>query len=197
MTKPTPPHPISFVRYREYLRSLAEARVGTRLRGQIDPSDIVQETLLKAHRGRDQFRGESEQQLIAWLGAILNNTLTNALRSCFRRDGFVSVRLSEAPDSASAARGVVPIDCRPSPDQIAMQNEQLLQLARELAWLPDEQRAVLEMKFLQCLTVAEIADVTGRSKASVVGLVYRGMKALRARMNSAGRGTGPYGLAAD
>jgi DNA-directed RNA polymerase specialized sigma24 family protein len=60
-------------------------------------------------------------------------------------------------------------------DQVAMQNEWLLQLLRELNLLPDDQRELLEMKYLQGLTVAEIADCSGRSKALVVKPVYQGM----------------------
>ena len=36
-------------RFRDYLRVVAEARLDYRLRGQIDASDLVQQTLLQAH----------------------------------------------------------------------------------------------------------------------------------------------------
>jgi RNA polymerase sigma-70 factor (ECF subfamily) len=66
-----------------------------------------------------------------------------------------------------------------SPEVIASHNADLLWLREALSRLPDEQRTVLELKFLHGLSMAEICERTGRSKPSVVGLLYRGTKTLR------------------
>jgi RNA polymerase sigma-70 factor (ECF subfamily) len=65
-------------RFRSYLRLLAEIQFDLRLRGKLDPSDIVQQTLLQAHQAEDQFRGTTAPERATWLRQILARTMTNA-----------------------------------------------------------------------------------------------------------------------
>src|ERR1700736_6148060 len=72
-------------RFRTYLGLLARLQLDPRLRGLLDPSDVVQQTLLKAHRNRDQCRGTTDEQRAAWLRAILAHELADAVRKFGRR----------------------------------------------------------------------------------------------------------------
>src|ERR1043166_3057323 len=67
-------------RFRDYLRLLASTQVGPRLRVKVDPSDLVQQALLKAHQARGQFRGQSSGEMAAWLRQILAHTLADLVR---------------------------------------------------------------------------------------------------------------------
>lgn len=55
-----------------------------RLQARVDPSGLVQQTLLKAHEKQDQFRGRTEAERATWLRTILANQMADALRR-FRR----------------------------------------------------------------------------------------------------------------
>jgi RNA polymerase sigma-70 factor, ECF subfamily len=169
--------------YRDYLRLLARIQTPPQLRGQFDPSDIVQQTLLKAHEKQDQFRGDTDQELRAWLRAILARILADASRVNRRRRGE-SVRSIEAVLDQSSARleAFLAAD-QSNPSEKAIRAEEILELASALRQLPDDQRTALELRYLQGMSVAAVAEEMGRGPESVTGLLYRGTRTLRGLMN--------------
>src|SRR5579864_9421780 len=66
--------------YRRYLVLLARLQIERNLQGKADPSDLVQETFLEAHRDFAQFRGTTEAELLGWLRRMLASNLANLVR---------------------------------------------------------------------------------------------------------------------
>jgi RNA polymerase sigma-70 factor (ECF subfamily) len=175
-----PPRPLE--EHREYLRLLARLQLDPRVRGQMDPSDVVQQTLLAAYRKFGQFRGRTDAELRAWLRAILANRLALAARQFGRRDAR-GRSLEAALETSSARLEALLASDQSSPSQGALRAERLVELAEALAKLPDDQRMALELRHLRGLSVPDVAEVMGRSTVSVTGLLYRGGKALRKLMS--------------
>jgi RNA polymerase sigma-70 factor (ECF subfamily) len=170
-------------KYRNYLRRIARRRLGSRLRGKVDESDLIQEAILQAYLNRNQFRGTSEAQRRGWLRTILENKIISALRrfSRRRRDSGREISL-ESRSCELAERGFAGDATTASVSRQVDHDEELRRLAVALAALPDDQRRAVEMHHLEGLSFAEIAARLGRSRTSVAGLVFRGVSALRLRL---------------
>ena len=179
---PTPDErAMALEQFRDYLRLLARMQIDARLRGKLDPSDLVQQTLLKAHQAQDQFRGSSPAEQAAWLRQILSRTLANAIRDYTRakRDVTLERSLQTSLDHSSARLEAWLVADQESPFEMAERNEQLLTLAQAMSDLPEAMREVLLLKHCQGWSVAEIGEHLGRSRASVASLLRRGLKHLR------------------
>jgi RNA polymerase sigma-70 factor (ECF subfamily) len=170
--------------YRSYLHLLARLQLDRRVRGKLDPSDVVQQTLLQAHEKRDQFRGKSEGERVAWLRKILANNLAEAVRRYSRqqRDVALERSLAAALQESSLRLEALLASDQQSPSRAAERQEELVGLAEALAGLPEDQRRAVELHHLQGCSLVETATEMGRSKEAVAGLLFRAMKKLRNRL---------------
>jgi RNA polymerase sigma-70 factor (ECF subfamily) len=164
--------------YREYLHLLARLQIDPRLRGKVDPSDVVQQTLIKAHQHRDQFRGQSAAEQAGWLRRILVNTLVDAARKFGRELDREMPLEQQVHDSSARLEAFLAAD-QSTPSEAAVRQEQLLRVAGALARLPEDQRTAIELHHLRDQAVADIAVTMDRTEASVAGLLRRGLKRLR------------------
>jgi RNA polymerase sigma-70 factor (ECF subfamily) len=143
--------------------------------------DIVQETLFRGYKNVDQFRGDTDAELAAWLRRILLNYLAEVLRKLgtATHQGEQERSLEMSGDRSSPGLEDWLASGHSSPSERAMRHEELLCLARALAQLPENQRTVLELKHLQGWSVEAIAQQMGLSKSAIGGLLRRGMRKLR------------------
>jgi RNA polymerase sigma-70 factor (ECF subfamily) len=163
--------------YRDYLLLLARAQLPARLRAKLDPSDLVQQTLMDAHEDRAQFRGTTSAEVAGWLRGILAHRLANAARHYDRdrRDVSRERSLHQAVEDSSARLEEWLADASLPPAERADRNDQVLRLAAALAELPDAQREAVELRYLRGLPVKAVAEHLGRTPAAVGGLLHRAL----------------------
>lgn len=174
----------ALARYRAYLAVLARQMWPAHLRGRLDPSDVVQQTLIEAHQTRHRFQGTDERALAAWLRAILANNLRDAIKAQGRikRDVGRERALADALATASVRLEDCLAAQQRSPRSDVIVQEELLRMAAALERLPPDQRAAIELHHLQGLSLAETAARLERSAAAAAGLIHRGLVRLRAAM---------------
>ena len=168
-------------RYRNYLLLLARLRLDARLAAKLDASDVVQQTLLEAHRAQDQFRGQTDAEQAAWLRQILVRNLANAGRDLRRakRDVTRERSLQAAVDQSASRLEAWLASDESSPSEKAIRLERAMHVAEAIAALPDSQREAIVLRHWQGASLAEIGGQLECTTAAVTGLLHRGLKNLR------------------
>jgi RNA polymerase sigma-70 factor, ECF subfamily len=155
--------------YRNYLRLVARSLIGVALRVKEEPSDLIQETFLKAHREFAGFKGQGEHELIAWLRRILATTLADHVKHHRRkgRDLQRQESLDQLLERSDAAVHRALASHSVSPSNGAVRREQAVLLADAVDRLPPDYREVFVLRTLEHIPLKEIAARMGRSEGAV------------------------------
>lgn len=176
--------------YRNYLAILAGAQLDRRLLRRVGPSDLVQETLLAAHRDFRTFRGRSEQEFLAWLRRILIHCLHEAVdvhlrarKRDLRREISLDDQAGDTLERSWDNLGRLLADPGPSPSAMLRRRERAVVLSEQLARLKPEYRDVIVLRNLQGLSFVEVAERMERKPGTVRMLWLRAIEKLRELYN--------------
>ena len=168
-----------FAACRNHLLHIAERRLRADLRSKGGTSDLVQQTLLDAHRDFDCLQGKSEQELLAWLRQILVHNLAHfhrSYRATAKRDLKREVPL---PGATSTSDGGADIAGQtPTPSQEVVAREEADGVEQALERLPEEYRQVLILRHKEQRTFEEIGQLMGRSTSGARTLWLRAVELL-------------------
>lgn len=127
--------------------------------------DLTAETFFRALRSMSSFRWQGKD-FGAWLMTIARNLTTDHFKAGRTRLEQTTEDMSTLDTETEGPENAV---------LSLLTNEALLEALGEL---PAEQRECLVMRFLQGLSIAETADVLGRSAGAVKQLQLRGVRNL-------------------
>ncbi len=168
-------------RFRPYLTLLARLSLGGAIRAKVSASDIVQNTLIEAHRNPGKFAGRVVEQQLALLRKMLASNASKAGRDLRRqkrdidREQSLDAMLRE---SSRRLLGSLAAD-QSSPSERAMKNEAILLVADALESLPEAQREAVLLHYVDGLSTREIGERLNRTAGSVAGQLMRGLERLR------------------
>ncbi len=163
--------------YRTHLQMLANGQLAGRLRARVNPSDIVQETFLRASRHFEDFAGTTEPEFAGWVRGILRRCLLEAVQkeiAARKRSLACEVSLQAADSQAFAGQGS-------SPSAGASRKELADAISRRLAQLPPDYQQVLILRHWEGLPFNEVARRMGRTSGAVRVLWLRALEKLRAQ----------------
>jgi RNA polymerase sigma-70 factor (ECF subfamily) len=173
---------------RRYLLLVANKNLPQDLQGRLGASDLVQETLFEAQRDFGQFQGGSREELLAWLGRILQHNLLNQIekhrhagkRSAAAEVSMADFRLHEFLQSALGE------DDPPSAQARAVETDAGLE--RALAQLAPRSRQVIQLRSYERLSYQEIGEQLGCTAEAARKIWVRAIDELRLLLGS-GDGT--------
>jgi RNA polymerase sigma-70 factor (ECF subfamily) len=129
--------------------------------------DVTSQVFLGMVRGLSRYRDEGKP-FVAWLYGIAQKQVAFFLRTQARVPA-----LSDLDHAAELVAGGV------DPHASAEERELRVAVARALGKVPDGQREVLMLRYVVSLTLAETAEVIGRSEGAVKQLQLRGLASLK------------------
>ena len=166
------------------------------MRSKQDASDLVQQTLLDAHRDFDRFAGSNQQEWLAWLRQILNHNFQDAVRyygTAGKRAARREISLSPPNGIESGMAVFEPVSPGDSPSQLAVHNEREILLAEAISQLSEDHREVVILRNIQRLPFDEIAIRLGRTRPATQMLWMRAIQKLKSVLSSGESGNFPAG----
>ena len=151
---------------RPYLTLVADQHLSPNLRAKVNPSDLVQDTCLEAHRDFARFTGTTEDDLLAWLRRILLNNLANVRRR-YQGTGKRQVSREVALLDTQNSELMDGLGVEESPSGQAQARERDEELRSALAHLPEATRQIIHWRNYERLTFEEIGRRLDKSAEAV------------------------------
>jgi RNA polymerase sigma-70 factor (ECF subfamily) len=169
-------------RHHARLRRMVALRLDPRLRGRVDPSDVLQEAYLDAAKHLPAYLADPPLPVFLWLRQLAGTRLAKAHRHHLGtrgRDVRREVPAGGVPEASSAALadGLLARDARPS--EAAMRAELRARLEAALNRLAPADREMLALRHFEQLTNGEAARVLNLTEAAASKRYVRALDRVR------------------
>ena len=150
------------------------------LRDRSDAESLTQDCFLKAFQAWRHFRGDSSVN--TWLMRIAVNQIRDHSRNRRLQFWKRTKAASDADLAGEAPASGLATDGRTSPEASVVAKQQVDAVWRAAAALPQQQRTVFLLRFLEDLDLLEIAEATGLKEGTVKTHLFRALQAVRAQL---------------
>jgi RNA polymerase sigma-70 factor (ECF subfamily) len=162
-------------------------------RSQTEAEDLVQDTLVKAIRAREQY--QEGTNLRAWLFKILRNTFINRYH---RRQVEKAAMAASATDPVvDGWMGSASVAAMRNPEASLLRPELERSIAAAIDELPEDYRMVVVLADVEGFAYREIAETLGCPIGTVMSRLHRARRALKSRLVEQARELGLVGPEAE
>jgi RNA polymerase sigma-70 factor (ECF subfamily) len=173
-----------FDRYRGRLRRMVRLRMDRRLRGRVDPSDVLQEAQVEILRRAAAYAADPRLSPFLWIRFITGQRLIamhrHHLGARLRSAGQeIALHHGPMPQATSASLAEMLLGRLTSPTQAAHRAEVRLVLQEALNGMDPLDREVLTLRHFEELSNAEVAQLLGLSKTAASNRYIRALERLR------------------
>jgi RNA polymerase sigma-70 factor (ECF subfamily) len=190
-----------FAQHRERLEQMVSLRMDRRLRGRIDPADVLQETYFEVARRIREFGREPATSFYLWLRFLTGQKLVDLTRRHLgskMRDAAheISLYRGALPQASSVSLAAQLLGHFTSASRAAIRAETQLRVQEALNSMDPIDREVLALRHFELLSNGEVAQVLGLSKAAASNRYVRALKRLKEILSEVpARGALPPGRA--
>ena len=175
--------------YHPILRSRVECRLDANLRARYEPEDVLQQTYIQVLKEIAHFEDRGPNSFVNWVFTILDHKLIDVRRTAHRQARSVTrempAEIAGPSKSYLSLLDYVYADSA-SPSRVVRRDEAIGAMLACVSGLSESHRQVLQLRFLDGLPVAEVAQRLGKTDGAVVALTKRALDALRKAMDRLG-----------
>ena len=158
--------------YKDKIFHLAYRMTGSRQ----EAEDIVQETFMRVYANLDKY--DSRWKFSTWIFRIGNNLCIDRLR---KRRPTWSLDAENPDADGGDGYAMLPTNDA-SPEDRMVLSEMQKNIRDAIAQLPDKYRSVVVLRYLQDLSLNEIADILELPVSTVKTRLHRGRESLRRKL---------------
>lgn len=171
-----------FSEYTPRLERMVEFRLDFRLRGRVDPGDVLQEAYIEIARRIADYTSAPSVSFYVWVRQITWQTLVGVHRRHLgqKRSPNAEVRIHQrgGANATTYSMAGMLLGNLTSPSQAAIREEMLEQLRVALDTIDETDREVLALRHFEQLSNNEVAEVLDLTKTAASNRYVRALKRL-------------------
>jgi RNA polymerase sigma-70 factor, ECF subfamily len=170
------------VHFHDPLLGFIRTSITPRESADVTADDVLQQTMIEVFRSIRQFRPEGESSFFAWVKTIARTrhlNLQSARRAAKRGGGRQPVGgRRSADDTATSILNLI-AGHEPSPSLVLRRREAVDVVTQALSALNPERRHVIELRYGQGLSIAQVAAKLGKGEGAVKMQIHRAIQEIR------------------